>query len=185
MVIFVGVSSRYVRSLAPLTPLTRSAALRSAPLRSLRSVHGLAHSLRSLPRGTVEILEYVFTLLSRFTGTNAFFIFTRNTPYFCRSAHQDTVTAISFVALGTSVPDTFASKIAAIQDEHADNSIGNVTGSNAVNVFLGVGIAWSIAAIYHEIKGTVFYVRKSCLAFVTEMFSFRDRKNDGFGERKD
>ena len=53
----------------------------SAPLRYARSVHGLAHSLRSLPCGTVEILEYVFTLLSRFTGTNAFFIFTRNTPY--------------------------------------------------------------------------------------------------------
>ena len=44
------------------------------------SVHGLAHSLRSLPRGTVENLEYVFTLLSRFTGGNAFFVFTRNTP---------------------------------------------------------------------------------------------------------
>ena len=29
---------------------------------SLRSVHGLAHSLRSLPRGTVEILEYMSTL---------------------------------------------------------------------------------------------------------------------------
>jgi solute carrier family 8 (sodium/calcium exchanger) len=62
------------------------------------------------------------------------------------------------VALGTSVPDTFASKIAAIQDKHADNSIGNVTGSNAVNVFLGVGIAWSIAAIYHKYWGTVFKV---------------------------
>ena len=53
----------YVCSLAPLTLLTRSAALRFATLASLaRSVHGLAHSLRSLPRGTVEILEYVFTL---------------------------------------------------------------------------------------------------------------------------
>ena len=53
-------------------------------LRSLapqRSVHGLAHSLRSLSRGTVEILEYVFTLLSRFSGTNAFLALTRNTPY--------------------------------------------------------------------------------------------------------
>ena len=36
------------------------------------SIHGLAHSLRSLPRGTVEIIEYVLTLLPRFTGTNAF-----------------------------------------------------------------------------------------------------------------
>lgn len=46
--------------------------------------------------------------------------------------------------------DTFASKVAAIQDEYADASVGNVTGSNAVNVFLGIGIAWTIAAFYHE-----------------------------------
>ncbi|VDM86068.1 unnamed protein product, partial [Strongylus vulgaris] len=66
----------------------------------------------------------------------------------------DSVTAISFVALGTSVPDTFASKVSAVQDKYADNSIGNVTGSNAVNVFLGIGIAWSVAAIYHFFNGT-------------------------------
>lgn len=36
--------------------------------------------------------------------------------------------------------DTFASRTAAIQNEYADSSIGNVTGSNAVNVFLGIGI---------------------------------------------
>merc|ERR1712200_155792 len=33
-------------------------------------------------------------------------------------------------------------------NETADNSVGNVTGSNAVNVFLGIGIAWTMAAIY-------------------------------------
>merc|ERR1711913_69492 len=53
---------------------------------------------------------------------------------------KDGVNAIAFVALGTSVPDTFASKTAAIEDDSADNSVGNVTGSNAVNVFLGIGI---------------------------------------------
>merc|ERR1719460_7372 len=63
---------------------------------------------------------------------------------------KDGVNAIAFVALGTSVPDTFASKTAAIEDETADNSVGNVTGSNAVNVFLGIGIAWTMAAIFHE-----------------------------------
>lgn len=57
-------------------------------------------------------------------------------------------TAITFVALGTSLPDTFASKTAAEQDPYADASIGNVTGSNSVNVFLGLGIPWGIAAIY-------------------------------------
>ncbi|VDK29761.1 unnamed protein product [Gongylonema pulchrum] len=57
----------------------------------------------------------------------------------CWIGLKDAVTAISFVALGTSVPDTFASKVAAIQDKYADSSIGNVTGSNGVNVFLGIG----------------------------------------------
>jgi solute carrier family 8 (sodium/calcium exchanger) len=30
----------------------------------------------------------------------------------------------------------------------ADNSIGNITGSNSVNVFLGLGLPWMIAAMY-------------------------------------
>ena len=57
------------------------------------------------------------------------------------------ITAITFVALGTSLPDTFASKTAAIQEKYADNAVGNVTGSNSVNVFLGLGLPWLIAAI--------------------------------------
>ena len=61
------------------------------------------------------------------------------------------VTAITFVALGTSLPDTFASKVAAVNEKTADNAIGNVTGSNSVNVFLGLGIPWIIASIYHAI----------------------------------
>ena len=54
--------------------------------------------------------------------------------------------------------DTFASKTAAIEDETADASIGNVTGSNAVNVFLGIGIAWTMAAVYWEAQGMIFKV---------------------------
>jgi len=60
----------------------------------------------------------------------------------------DAITAITFVALGTSLPDTFASRTAAVQDPTADASIGNVTGSNSVNVFLGLGLTWTIGAIY-------------------------------------
>uniref|UniRef100_A0A8C8DVX5 Solute carrier family 8 member 1b n=1 Tax=Oryzias sinensis TaxID=183150 RepID=A0A8C8DVX5_9TELE len=59
----------------------------------------------------------------------------------CTVGLKDSVTAVVFVALGTSVPDTFASKVAATQDQYADASIGNVTGSNAVNVFLGIGVS--------------------------------------------
>merc|ERR1719304_37438 len=83
---------------------------------------------------------------------------------------KDGVNAIAFVALGTSVPDTFASKTAAIEDETADNSVGNVTGSNAVNVFLGIGIAWTMAAIYHEAGGGKFIVPVGSLGFSVTVF---------------
>ena len=58
------------------------------------------------------------------------------------------VTAITFVALGTSLPDTFASMVAARQEKYADSAVGNVTGSNSVNVFLGLGLPWVIAVIW-------------------------------------
>ncbi|XP_047458473.1 sodium/calcium exchanger 1b isoform X1 [Mugil cephalus] len=89
----------------------------------------------------------------------------------CTVGLKDSVTAVVFVALGTSVPDTFASKVAAIQDQYADASIGNVTGSNAVNVFLGIGVAWSIAAIYHHSKGEEFRVDPGTLAFSVTLFT--------------
>ncbi|XP_037829351.1 sodium/calcium exchanger 1b isoform X3 [Kryptolebias marmoratus] len=89
----------------------------------------------------------------------------------CTVGLKDSVTAVVFVALGTSVPDTFASKVAAIQDQYADASIGNVTGSNAVNVFLGIGVAWSIAAIYHNSKGEDFKVNPGTLAFSVTLFT--------------
>ncbi|XP_048209013.1 sodium/calcium exchanger 1 isoform X1 [Perognathus longimembris pacificus] len=89
----------------------------------------------------------------------------------CTIGLKDSVTAVVFVALGTSVPDTFASKVAAIQDQYADASIGNVTGSNAVNVFLGIGVAWSIAAIYHATNGEQFKVSPGTLAFSVTLFT--------------
>lgn len=101
------------------------------------------------------------------------------TYFGCALNIKDSVTAICFVALGTSIPgnhqleqynniklelhfallaDTFASIIASKQDETADNCIGNVTGSNAVNVFLGIGLAWTLASIYHMSNGSTFNV---------------------------
>ena len=66
----------------------------------------------------------------------------------CVLGMPDAITAITFVALGTSLPDTFASRTAAIADATADAAVGNVTGSNAVNVFLGLGLPWMIGALY-------------------------------------
>ncbi|XP_017909510.1 PREDICTED: sodium/calcium exchanger 3 isoform X2 [Capra hircus] len=89
----------------------------------------------------------------------------------CTIGLKDSVTAVIFVAFGTSVPDTFASKAAAIQDVYADASIGNVTGSNAVNVFLGIGLAWSVAAIYWALQGQEFHVSAGTLAFSVTLFT--------------
>ncbi|KAJ4949580.1 hypothetical protein JOQ06_021090 [Pogonophryne albipinna] len=89
----------------------------------------------------------------------------------CTVGLKDSVTAVVFVALGTSVPDTFASKVAAIQDQYADASIGNVTGSNAVNVFLGIGVAWTLAAVVWRSRGKVFKVDPGNLAFSVTLYT--------------
>ncbi|XP_068455625.1 sodium/calcium exchanger 1-like [Clinocottus analis] len=106
----------------------------------------------------------VIGLLTAFIGDLA-------SHFGCTVGLKDSVTAVVFVALGTSVPDTFASKVSAIQDQYADASIGNVTGSNAVNVFLGIGVAWSIAAVYHYSKGQEFRVDPGTLAFSVTLFT--------------
>ncbi|CAG7732673.1 unnamed protein product [Allacma fusca] len=89
----------------------------------------------------------------------------------CLVGLKDTVTAITFVALGTSLPDLFASKAAASQEKYADNAIGNVTGSNSVNVFLGLGLPWMLAAIYWESQGEVFAVDPGSLGFSVLIYS--------------
>jgi solute carrier family 8 (sodium/calcium exchanger) len=66
----------------------------------------------------------------------------------CSMGIKNEVVAFTFVALGTSLPDTFASRTAALDDPTADAAIGNVTGSNAVNVFLGLGFSFIIGAAY-------------------------------------
>jgi solute carrier family 8 (sodium/calcium exchanger) len=68
----------------------------------------------------------------------------------CTIGLKEAVTAITLVAIGTSLPDTFASMTAAKSSEYADSAIGNVTGSNSVNVFVGLGIPWIISAVYAE-----------------------------------
>jgi solute carrier family 8 (sodium/calcium exchanger) len=64
--------------------------------------------------------------------------------------------------------------VSAVQDPYADNAVGNVTGSNGVNVFLGIGIAWTICAVYHFIIGTpggfhVSFHHKYCTTFLQLM----------------
>ncbi|RDD45318.1 Sodium/calcium exchanger 3 [Trichoplax sp. H2] len=89
----------------------------------------------------------------------------------CIVGLRDAVTAITFVALGTSLPDLFASKTAALNEKYADNSIGNVTGSNSVNVFLGLGLPWLIATIYWNSQNKEFSVPAGNLASSVILFT--------------
>jgi len=81
------------------------------------------------------------------------------------------ITAATLVALGTSLPDTFASLIAAQELPTADDAIGNITGSNSVNVFLGLGIPWTIGAFYWEAQGVAFTVPAGSLSFSVLVFT--------------
>ena len=81
------------------------------------------------------------------------------------------VTGITIVAMGTSLPDTFASKTAAQSSPNADSAIGNVTGSNSVNVFLGMGLPWVIATIYWRVEAASDYaVPPGSMSFSVIMF---------------
>jgi len=83
---------------------------------------------------------------------------------------DDGITAITFVALGTSLPDTFASVEATKEDETADAAITNVTGSNSVNVFLGLGLPWMAATFYHAGNGTTYKYPAGDLVFSVLVF---------------
>ena len=91
----------------------------------------------------------------------------------CVLGIKPSVTAITFVALGTSLPDTFASMQAAQQEKYADAAVGNVTGSNSVNVFLGLGLPWVIATFYEASSnpdGNGYFVPAGSLGFSVVVF---------------
>ncbi|XP_071108241.1 sodium/calcium exchanger Calx-like isoform X1 [Haliotis cracherodii] len=93
------------------------------------------------------------------------------TIFGCLIGLEKTITAITLVALGTSMPDTFASKTAATMEKYADSSVGNVNGSNSVNVFLGLGLPWVIATIYWAVKGETFEVEAGSLGFSVVLYT--------------
>ena len=57
-----------------------------------------------------------------------------------------------------------------MESKNADSAIGNVTGSNSVNVFLGLGLPWIIASVYYAIKGEKYLVPSKGLSFSVLLF---------------
>lgn len=72
----------------------------------------------------------------------------------CSLGIPDSFTGILLVAVGTSLPDAVAMRAAAKENQDADSSIGHISGSSAVNVFVGLGIPWTIGSIYWSAKGS-------------------------------
>ena len=93
------------------------------------------------------------------------------TVFGCLVNLNPSLNAITFVALGTSLPDLFASRTAARMEKYADNAIGNVTGSNSVNVFLGLGLPWLMASVYWHVQGLPFKVEAGSLGFSVGIFT--------------
>lgn len=89
----------------------------------------------------------------------------------CVMGLKPLVIGMSLVALGTSLPDTFCSRTAALKDDTADAAVGNVTGSNAANVFLGLGLPWLISSCYYAARGQHFCSDSGALAFSVLVFT--------------
>ncbi|KAJ8422705.1 hypothetical protein Cgig2_002689 [Carnegiea gigantea] len=81
--------------------------------------------------GIAYVVTKLSDLISCVTGIN---------PY---------VIAFTALAAGTSWPDLWASKIAAERQTTADSAIANITCSNSVNIYVGIGIPWLIHTTYN------------------------------------
>ncbi|XP_058076128.1 magnesium/proton exchanger 1 isoform X2 [Magnolia sinica] len=83
--------------------------------------------------GIAYIVTKLTDLISCVTGINAYII------------------AFTALASGTSWPDLVASKIAAERQITADSAIANITCSNSVNIYIGIGVPWLIDTLYNFI----------------------------------
>lgn len=112
-----------------------------------------------------------FLVSLTFIGAVTFVVGEFATVLGCVLGIEESITAITLVALGTSLPDTFASMNAARNSENADAAIANITGSNAVNVYLGLGLPWAMASIYWQSNMNKDYeVKAGPLAFSVVVF---------------
>ncbi|KAI5680451.1 hypothetical protein M9H77_01678 [Catharanthus roseus] len=83
--------------------------------------------------GIAYVVTKLTDMISCVTGINAYVI------------------AFTALASGTSWPDLVASKIAAERQITADSAIANITCSNSVNIYVGIGVPWLIDTLYNFI----------------------------------
>ncbi|KAK0580268.1 hypothetical protein LWI29_000110 [Acer saccharum] len=100
-----------------------------------RIAHGWVAFISSLIfiSGIAYVVTKLTDIISCVTGINAYVI------------------AFTALAAGTSWPDLVASKIAVERQTTADSAIANITCSNSVNIYVGIGVPWLINTAYNFI----------------------------------
>ncbi len=76
---------------------------------------------------------------------------------------SERLVGLTIVAVGTSLPELAASAIAALRG-HSDVVVGNVIGSNILNVLLCLGVAATLAPIEFNRDGVWFDIAVCCVA---------------------
>ena len=95
----------------------------------------------------------------------------------CVADLRGCVQAIALIAIGTSLPDLLASYHAASDPRFhtADAAIANIFAANSANIFIGLGLPWTIACVYTYSKdGSAYFMGQmntADLAFGIVMFS--------------
>lgn len=87
--------------------------------------------------------------------------------------------AITIVALGTTLPDILGARMVTRAEEHADGALIHISGSIAVNVLIGVGVPWFVAALWHRghvIDSDLFSNLISLVPHPRTYFAFLQRK---------
>ena len=103
-------------------------------------------------------------------GALAAFIRQASELFGCIIELKDPITAIIFVALGTSIQNLFTSIRAAYKSRYADSALAIIPICSWVNVFVGLGLSWIVAIIYYESKNKAYSVPASTLGLEALMF---------------
>jgi Ca2+/Na+ antiporter len=107
-------------------------------------------------------------------GVISFFIMELATTVGCLLGVKTVVQALVFVCVGTSLPDILTTYEAAGFAKNAGPALNILTASNAANVFVGLGLPWTIAAIYQwRLNGENLFIGRfevADIAFATVLF---------------
>ena len=120
------------------------------------------------PRLLCGWLTFFISLI--FIGVLAAFIRQASELFGCIIELKDSMTAIIFVALGTSIQNLLTSLRAANKSKYADSAIAIIPIWSTVNVLFGLGLSWIVAIIYYESNNKTYYVPSDTLGLEALMF---------------